>query len=304
MDQIARDDSAFIAIICYHVWWPDPGNDPYYAYNTADNTTRNNYYNNIYTPYFFVDGDIVAGSNSAAWRSQLENEILVDAAMSMTLSGTFDRGSLNGNLNIKGFVESSPGLNNLKLRVALTESGLYYVAPNGLRWHNQVFRDMFPSTAGLAVTLTEGDSVEYNIPYTIPSPIRPDSSYLIAYIQSDQTKRVVQCAKIPIGALTAVGIDDETPAPKLFSLSQNYPNPFNAQTTINFNTDGGATSLEVYDLSGAKVATLLDKNLNAGSYSVVWNGQDRTGKTVSSGTYFYRLKDDSGASIKKMTLLK
>jgi hypothetical protein len=304
LDQIVRDDADFIAVICYHVWWPDPGNDPYYAYNSAENATRNNYYGNGYTPHFFVDGDIDAGSNSGAWRSQLENEIIIDAAVSMTLSGTFNRESLTGNLNIRGFVESSPGLNNLKLRVALTESGLYYIGSNGLRWHNQVFRDMIPSTGGLGITLIEGDSIEYNFSYSVPSPIRPDSSFLIAFIQSDQTRRVVQAAKIRISDLTAVGIDDQTPTPRLFSLAQNYPNPFNGQTTISFNTDGGETSLEIFDLSGARVATLLDRNLGSGSYNLVWNGQDENGKAVSSGTYFYRLKDDSGASIKKMTMLK
>jgi hypothetical protein len=290
-------------LIRYHVWWPDPGNDPYYLYNQSDNRTRANYYVVDYTPHFWIDGNVNGGYNSGGWSNQLRTESNVAAPIAMTLSGNFDRDSLNGNLNVNVIVESDPALNNLKLRVALIESGLYYAAPNGSRYHHQVFRDMFPTTAGLGVTLPVGDTLDYSVRFTCPSPIRPDSCFLVAFIQSDQNKRIIQAARIPLRFMT-VGIDDNTPTPKLFSLSQNYPNPFNAQTTISFSTEGGATSLEVFDLSGARVATLLDKNLGAGSYSVVWNGQDKDGKTVSSGTYFYRLKDETGASIKKMTLLK
>jgi hypothetical protein len=222
----------------------------------------------------------------------------------MTLSGSFDRDSLAGDLHINVVVESDPALNNLKLRVALIESGLYYVAPNGSRYHHQVFRDMFPTTGGLGVTLPVGDTLDYTVHYTVPSAIRPDSCFLVAFVQSDQNKHIVQAARIAIPNLIPQSVNPDLPTPKAFSLSQNYPNPFNASTTISFNTSGGHTTLDVYNLTGAKVATLIDKNLNAGSYSVVWDGHDNSGRSVSSGTYFYRLKDSTQSSMMKMTLLK
>jgi flagellar hook assembly protein FlgD len=87
-------------------------------------------------------------------------------------------------------------------------------------------------------------------------------------------------------------------------LNQNYPNPFNAQTRIDFATEGGNTTLEIFDITGARVASLLDNNLSAGSYSIIWDGCDQTGKPVSSGTYFYRLSNGGGNQTMRMTLLK
>ncbi|PLX04569.1 MAG: hypothetical protein C0595_02650 [Marinilabiliales bacterium] len=72
---------------------------------------------------------------------------------------------------------------------------------------------------------------------------------------------------------------------------QNYPNPFNFTTTISFSTTANSyIELVIYNLSGQKVRTLLDKELNSGNHSVLWNGRDDNNQYVSSGIYFYTLK--------------
>lgn len=93
--------------------------------------------------------------------------------------------------------------------------------------------------------------------------------------------------------------------PSEFTLSQNYPNPFNPQTTIAFNLpQPSEVRLDIYDIIGRKVASLINQNLEAGTYSLIWDGRDLSGSSVSSGIYFYRLISDFGVRQEKMTLLK
>ena len=107
-----------------------------------------------------------------------------------------------------------------------------------------------------------------------------------------------------IGPMT--GIDNESvEIPVKFSLDQNYPNPFNPETNISFDLPSGSFArLDIFDIVGRKVTTLIDSDLQAGSYSIKWDGRDNNGNKSSSGIYFYRLATDHGVRQAKMTLLK
>lgn len=92
----------------------------------------------------------------------------------------------------------------------------------------------------------------------------------------------------------------EVKLPEGYSLSQNYPNPFNPSTTINFTLrQDGKTMLEVYNILGQRVATIVNSELKAGAYSYNWNAAG-----VTSGVYFYRLVSGSFVQTKKMLLVK
>ncbi|UCE67550.1 MAG: T9SS type A sorting domain-containing protein [Candidatus Zixiibacteriota bacterium] len=93
--------------------------------------------------------------------------------------------------------------------------------------------------------------------------------------------------------------------PDKYELAQNYPNPFNAATKISFALpEPQLTTLEIFNVSGQKVGTLIDGYLDAGKYDITWNGIGDNGKTVSSGVYLYKLHTDSRSITMKMTLLK
>jgi hypothetical protein len=95
-----------------------------------------------------------------------------------------------------------------------------------------------------------------------------------------------------------------TPALPL-TLHQNHPNPFNPSTTIGYYLpEKCPVKLEVYDTSGRRIAGLIDKELEKGSYAVEWNGRDGRGNSVASGIYFYRLIAGKQTISKKMLLLK
>ena len=83
-----------------------------------------------------------------------------------------------------------------------------------------------------------------------------------------------------------------------FSLSQNYPNPFNPSTQISYNLPfEGIVSLKVYDMLGKEITTLVNGYVNAGKYTVSFNGPN-----LSSGIYFYVLKSTSGSQSLSKTM--
>ncbi len=91
-----------------------------------------------------------------------------------------------------------------------------------------------------------------------------------------------------------------TNAPRTFLLEQNYPNPFNPSTTIRYQLPvASEVKLEVYDVLGKKVATLVNERQAAGYYQYVWNANG-----LSSGVYLYRLQAGRFIETKKMMLVK
>ena len=90
-----------------------------------------------------------------------------------------------------------------------------------------------------------------------------------------------------------------------FNLNQHYPNPFNPTTSISFNLKKSENaSLVIFNLKGQKVKQLINEQLSAGLHSVVWDGKDKMGNSVSSGIYLYKLKSGKYTSSKKMILMK
>jgi thiol-disulfide isomerase/thioredoxin len=303
LDRLANDYAANFFLVRYHVWWPSSG-DPYYQFNVSEATTRNNYYQNNYTPHLYIDGNRDGQELYNTWENMIINESSTSSPLSMRMWGDYNEEARTGNITVRIVTEQSPGYNNLKLRVALVENDIHWNAPNGVGVHNQTFRDMIPSAGGQGVTLVVGDTLEYTFPFSTRSPMDDSNCRLIAFVQSDQNRAVLQSSSIGIPDLSITSVDDGGVEPRAFALAQNYPNPFNLETTIDFISSGGKTSLEIFDISGARVVTLLNKNLGAGQYSLIWDGRDQAGKQVTSGTYFYRLSDAAGSQTRRMTLLK
>ncbi len=93
--------------------------------------------------------------------------------------------------------------------------------------------------------------------------------------------------------------------PTAYSLQQNYPNPFNPATTIEYAVPAaGHVMLEVYNILGQRVATLVNDVQDAGFYQVLWDGRDENHNTVATGLYVYRVTAGAFSSVKKMLLLK
>ena len=106
-----------------------------------------------------------------------------------------------------------------------------------------------------------------------------------------------------MGAIMAVN-DNNITADK-FALKGNYPNPFNPTTKIRFTNDrSNNVKVTVYALNGEKVATIMNKQVNAGTYDVSWNGKSSNGTIVPTGMYLYDIESDGRRLQGKMLFLK
>jgi len=108
----------------------------------------------------------------------------------------------------------------------------------------------------------------------------------------------------PVVGVRAEPSLDQT-LPKEFGLSQNYPNPFNPVTNINYALPEVVyVRLQIYNILGQRVITLVDEPQTAGYKRVSWNGRDEYGREMASGVYFCGLEAGRYAASKKLLLLK
>ena len=110
---------------------------------------------------------------------------------------------------------------------------------------------------------------------------------------------------------TTTGVDDRSvtlssgTVPVGYSLSQNFPNPFNPSTMIRYELpEAGNVQLEVFNMLGQRVASLVSGVQPAGNWTVSWNGTDDAGKHLTTGVYIYRLSTSKSVLTRKMILLK
>ena len=98
---------------------------------------------------------------------------------------------------------------------------------------------------------------------------------------------------------------DMLAVPEEYILDQNYPNPFNPNTMISFSVPStGHVMVNIYDITGRLITTLVDKNLSSGYHEVSWDGTDTFNSTISAGLYIYSLRAEGVALTRKMVLMK
>jgi hypothetical protein len=102
-----------------------------------------------------------------------------------------------------------------------------------------------------------------------------------------------------------VSTTDEIHSPVVNNLTQNYPNPFTPSTTISYSLKSDSIAkLNIYNLKGQLVRTLLSEAKKAGNYNVLWDGKDNAQRNVASGVYLYRLNVNNETLQRRMLLIK
>jgi hypothetical protein len=107
-------------------------------------------------------------------------------------------------------------------------------------------------------------------------------------------------SKVKLTRANETAIEQDNIRPQKFALEQNYPNPFNPTTTINYSIPHNVkVRLTIYDVLGRRVAMLVDRVQNAGTYHITFDARQ-----FSSGMYFYRLETPDKVITRKMLLIK
>ncbi len=161
--------------------------------------------------------------------------------------------------------------------------------------HMVYYRDPFPGQDRVLVYVDDYAS-KYH-PYTG----HQGSSVPIRKAAEDQVEVIYQNLDL---ATVITGVERRNTVPGEFALAQNYPNPFNPSTEIGYTVPKGQVTLDVYNVLGQKVTTLVNDFVAAGTYHVTWNGTDAYGMPVTSGLYLYKLTSDAGVQVKKMMFQK
>lgn len=196
LDSLSERYSGSFIVIRYHVWWPPPGDDPFYLDNTVENAARNDYYDNLFAPHLFLDGSIDAGRDHNVWETILEERMKRETEIDITISNTTN--GLQGNATAS--IVSCADLSGRALRAhfVITESGIEFEAPNGKSIFHQVMRDMLPDPTGEPITLLPETNVQLTRDYTIDFSWNPDHLHIVVFVQDNDTREILQAASDPI----------------------------------------------------------------------------------------------------------
>lgn len=115
----------------------------------------------------------------------------------------------------------------------------------------------------------------------------------------------IYISEVPLEIEDKVELKSNGIVPTEFSLGENFPNPFNPRTTITYDVGQRARiSIDIFNLAGQYITTLVDAEFAPGQYQVGWNSLDALGREVPSGIYLYRMNADDFVMTKKMILMQ
>ena len=265
-------------------------------------------------PWLWLDGCPDPGYSYSSWESFLLDRLPVPSDVALDLSGTYDGSTRTGSITIALHSEGAGSLSGT-VHCVLTESELYYVAPNTLEWHHFVMRDKLPTQTGTPVTLGPGEQAILTLPFQLQATWVEAECDVVCFFQDtvfqpDNTLEIWQGAKIPIPELmdpAAVGGPGENrgPAGPALVLYPAQPNPGRPQTEIAFELQQGCdVRLAIYDTAGRCVATLLEGRRDAGRHAVTWAGVTETGGEAPAGVYFCRLEAASTRQTQRLLIAR
>jgi hypothetical protein len=305
IQQLLNEAGDSLAVISYH------SGDPY---ATADGNARISFYGIGGYPTMKFDAAITElggipspGNMYPYYRPDFNTRKVVSSPLEITLSGTYDAnlrtGSVHAHMNCTG-PESVFGVAHF----VLTETSIYQV------WRNldslySVVRDMLPDAVGDTVTLGPGATGDQTEDFSLDPTWNADHCEVVVFVQRWLGgTEVYQAAKIPVSEM--VGVSDGPPgglvAPASSVLLSSFPNPFQDGTTLRYclPTSAGRVTLQIYDLAGRRVRTVLSGSAGEGSHAAHWDGRNEAGQRVPGGVYIARLATSLGSHSAKIVVLR
>lgn len=132
-----------------------------------------------------------------------------------------------------------------------------------------------------------------------------DTSFSMTPYNPENIDDVLYIKNLILEIKSASLLVDQKMKPELFKLHANYPNPFNPITSIAYDLSKTTfVNISIFDMTGRKIRTLIKRSQEEGYKSVLWNGANDRGETVSAGLYLYTITIKNKRQTRKMLLLK
>ena len=185
--------------IYYHVWWPGQGNDPMYLANTSMNITRNNYYENNYTPHMFTNGKD-SGSNTTNWKNDPKKYLDDVGLYGVRISGTQSGNDISFDVELDA-VKSTSSSRDLRLFIAtVMDTVKYSGSANGLTEHHNAVIDLITGDTGKSIKLFSGVVTKESFSWSMRTEWinHSDLTYnmsglkVVAWIQDYSNKEILQ----------------------------------------------------------------------------------------------------------------
>ena len=189
LEGVTINDTNVVILTVHTTMFP---NDPFHLFNTTDNLSRQQYYNaGSFNPVAYSNGSIMPiPFDQNGWTSQINQYLSILNSFGINATNAFDTASRTGTLNLTIGQFSGTQINDLKLLIAVTESNLYYNAPNGETEFNNIMRALITPGSGQSINVIPGQSINLIKDYTIDSRLILANCKLVIFVQSLSSKEV------------------------------------------------------------------------------------------------------------------
>lgn len=227
----------------------------------------------------------------------------VQSPLQTTITGIYNRSIRQGRAKVTITATGNIGPTNLMIRYLLLEN-LPYMWTNGtdtVFGIDHVVRNMMPDWNGVPLTISNGETKSDSQSFAMTNVLNPDSTEIAVFVQSDQTKEILQGVWSNLQGFSGTEGDPAGEVPETCFLSAPTPSPFARTTQVRFGLPREAeVSLKVYNLMGQEVETLVAGRKEAGSHTVSWDAREG----VSGGVYFLRLVADGKSLTRRAVVLR
>ena len=189
--------------IFYHVWWPGQGNDPMYLANTSMNRSRNNYYNNNYTPHMYTNGKD-SGSNPNNWKEDPKSYLSNVGLYDISIKGIQSGNSIDFEISSSSLVNTGSST-NIRLFIATVMGMVKYPnSPNGLTEHHNAVIDLIIGNEGKKMSYISGVDYIESFNWSMPTNWINHNSInwnsedikVVVWIQNFNSKEILQVTSL------------------------------------------------------------------------------------------------------------
>lgn len=201
------------------------------------------------------------------------------------------------------FINYEPNSSNQTWNSTISETGYSEVlATTCIEVNDEPYYVMYFRGNSLEIRdRSNGNIIHVQTSTILPTDIFRSSSNELLFFENEAINNLIKINKLETEIYVIA--DDENLPEKQLELF-NFPNPFNPSTTFEFSIQYNSNiELSIYNIKGQIIQTLTHNNFTKGSHSIIWNGDDETGKSVSSGIYYYKLNVNGKTEVVKKCLL-